>query len=63
MVGVGLELLELCVSMGYKMIVAGGDVPFLANTSKQAAADARKVLHGLKASSASKEGKGPASPY
>lgn len=48
MVGMSRETLSLCVSMGYQMIVGGGDVPFLANSSKQAAADARSVVNGLK---------------
>jgi 4-hydroxy-2-oxoheptanedioate aldolase len=44
MVGVGEEMLSLCVRMGFNMIVSGGDVMFLAGGSKKAAADARAVL-------------------
>lgn len=41
MVGVGAALRELGLEMGFQMIVSGADVPFLANSSKQAAAEAR----------------------
>ena len=40
-VGIGAEMLKLCVTMGFSMIAAGGDVPFLANTSKQTSTEAR----------------------
>jgi len=50
-VGFGAEMLTLCVQTGYQLIVAGGDVAFLANASKQAAADARNVLKSLVAQS------------
>ena len=44
MVGMSPETLSLSVLLGYQMIVAGGDVPFLANGSKQAAATSRAAL-------------------
>ena len=46
-VGSGPEMLGLCVKYGFQMIVSGGDVSFLANGSKQVAAEARKILNGL----------------
>ena len=45
-VGVGAEMFNLHVSMGFNLIVAGGDVSFLANTSKAAATEARGWLAG-----------------
>ena len=44
MVGVGEEMLRLCLSMGFAMVVSGSDVGFLAGGSKQAAGEARKVI-------------------
>jgi 4-hydroxy-2-oxoheptanedioate aldolase len=44
MVGFGAEMLGLCVELGFSMVVSGGDVPFLANGSKQASEEARAVL-------------------
>lgn len=44
MVGASEEMLSLSVELGFSMIVAGGDVPFLANGSKQASEAARKVM-------------------
>ncbi|WP_428938601.1 HpcH/HpaI aldolase family protein [Fontivita pretiosa] len=44
MVGVGEEMLRLCVSMGFQMIVSGSDVMFLATGSKRASEDARAVV-------------------
>ena len=44
MVGVGEEMLRLCLSLGFQMIVSGSDVGFLAITSKQTAGDARKII-------------------
>ena len=44
MVGVGEEMLKLCLSTGFQMIVSGSDVGFLAGASKQTAGDARKVI-------------------
>ena len=46
-VGVGAEMLKLCAGLGYRMIVAGADVGFLANGSKQAATEARELIKGL----------------
>lgn len=43
-VGFGPEMLNLCAEIGFNMIVSGGDVPFLANTSRQASEEARAVL-------------------
>ena len=51
MVGVGEEMLRLCVSMGYQMIVSGSDVGFLAGGSKQASAEARAVIGQTKTTS------------
>ena len=44
MVGVGEEMLRLCLSLRFQMIVSGSDVGFLAGGSKQASGDARKVI-------------------
>lgn len=44
MVGVGEEMFTLCVEMGFTLIVAGSDVPFLANSSQQASSQARNIL-------------------
>jgi 4-hydroxy-2-oxoheptanedioate aldolase len=44
MVGVGEEMLGLCLSMGFRMIVSGSDVGFLAGGSKQTSAEARAVI-------------------
>lgn len=44
MVGMTPDTLEMCLSLGYSMIVAGGDVSFLAGGSKKAAADARAAV-------------------
>ncbi len=62
MVGVSPETLDLCATLGYQMIVAGGDVPFLANGSKKAAADARAAIKGLKPAGKAAPG-ASASPY
>jgi 4-hydroxy-2-oxoheptanedioate aldolase len=43
-VGMGAEMLNLCAEVGFNMIVGGGDVPFLANSSKQASEEARAIL-------------------
>ena len=45
-VGIGAEMFTLCVETGFSMIVAGGDVPFLANTSSAASAEMRGILDG-----------------
>jgi 4-hydroxy-2-oxoheptanedioate aldolase len=44
MVGVAPSMFKTCVEMGYHLIVAGADVPFLANSSKSAATEARAML-------------------
>ncbi|MBI2440149.1 MAG: hypothetical protein HYV35_02140 [Lentisphaerae bacterium] len=44
MVGIGAEMFKLSLQMGFHMIVAGGDVLFLANSSKQASAAARAMI-------------------
>jgi len=44
MVGVGAEMLGLCYEMGYRLVVAGSDVLFLAGGSQRASADARALL-------------------
>jgi 4-hydroxy-2-oxoheptanedioate aldolase len=38
------EMLRLCAAMGFSMVVGGGDVPFLATSSKQASGKARAIL-------------------
>ena len=43
-VGVGAAMLTLCTEMGFHLIVCGGDVPFLANSSKQASTEARQLV-------------------
>src|SRR6185437_16045065 len=48
MVGFGAEMLTHCVQMGYHLIVSGGDVPFLATTSKKTADEARAVIKSAK---------------
>jgi 2-keto-3-deoxy-L-rhamnonate aldolase RhmA len=40
-VGIGAEMLSLCLRTGFHLIVGGSDVAFLAQSSRQAAADAR----------------------
>lgn len=47
MVGIDPSMFKLCVEMGFHLIVAGGDVPFLAAGSKKASAEARATLSGL----------------
>jgi len=47
-VGMGAEMLELSVETGYGMIVAGGDVPFLANSSKKTSDESRAILQAAK---------------
>ena len=46
-VGRGAEWFTLCMEAGFNMIVAGGDVPFLADSSRQAAAEARGFVKGF----------------
>lgn len=47
-IGAGVERLKLSLSCGFHMIVSGGDAAFLANSSKQASAEAREVLKGYR---------------
>ena len=42
------RMLELLVSLGFRMIVCGGDVSFLAEGSKEAAENARAIIAGRK---------------
>ncbi len=62
-VGMSAEMFKLCNSLGYPMIVAGGDVPFLAAGSKKAATDARELIKGSPAGGKPADGKTSASPY
>ncbi len=48
MVGVGEEMLSLCLEVGFDLIVSGGDVPFLANGSAAASKMARGVQEKFK---------------
>jgi 4-hydroxy-2-oxoheptanedioate aldolase len=48
MVSYALPMLELGVQMGFDLIVNGADVPFLVNSSKQAAAEARAAARAAK---------------
>lgn len=47
-VGMGAEMTRLCASLGFHMIVAGGDSAFLANGSKVASTEARAALLKVK---------------
>lgn len=51
LVGLGFDeaMVRLNLELGYHMIVSGGDVPFLTDGSKQAAAMARKTIDGTEA--------------
>lgn len=60
-VGVGAEMFRLCAQVGFTMIVAGGDVPFVANASAAASKEARAILDGMRGVPASVDG--GASPY
>jgi len=62
-VGMGREQFRLCLELGYRMIVAGGDVPFLANTSKTTSQEVRAILKDGAASPAPGTQERPASPY
>lgn len=48
MVGVGTEMLTLCLKTGFQMIVGGGDVSCMGSTSAQWAKDARATIAGFK---------------
>ena len=50
MVGMDPEILKFSLALGYRMMVCGGDVPFLASGSKQAAAAARAIVQASTAS-------------
>ena len=45
-VGFGSELFNLHMSLGYRLIICGSDVPFLANSSKTASSEARGWIAG-----------------
>lgn len=48
-IGIGAEMMELCVSLGANLIVGGSDVGFLAAGSKKASEEARGIIqHGSK---------------
>lgn len=57
MVGMGPDIMGLCVSLGFQMIVGGGDVAFLATTSKQAAATSRAAIQNAKPAAKAAAGK------
>lgn len=61
-VGVGEEMFKLHQESGYQMIVAGGDVPFLAMGSQKASSDARDWVKSAAVKPQGKD-KSPASPY
>jgi len=63
MVGTSPETLDWSAKLGYTMIVAGGDVPFLATGSKQAAAAARDALKAIRPGSAAAVTSSASSPY
>lgn len=63
MVGFGTEMFTLCLDMGYHLIVAGGDVPFLANSSKQAAAEARALFASRQPATGQAKERAVSSPY
>jgi len=46
-VGMGESMTRLYKEAGYQWIVAGGDVPFLANSSKETASAARKTISSI----------------
>ncbi|MBN1674161.1 MAG: hypothetical protein JXR37_24140 [Kiritimatiellae bacterium] len=51
-VGIGADMFELCLRAGFHLIVAGGDVFFLADGSRCAAAAARRAAAGTTAAAA-----------
>jgi hypothetical protein len=61
MVTFGPEMITFATGLGYRFLVGGGDVPFLAGASAKAAADARALLAGLTANPQPADG--PKSPY
>jgi 4-hydroxy-2-oxoheptanedioate aldolase len=60
-VGFGAEMFRFYAETGFAMIVAGGDVPFLANTSASVSKEMRAIRDGLKAAPAAAAGAN--SPY
>lgn len=48
MVGVGAEMMSLCLKTGFTMVVGGGDVTCLGFAAKQWASDARAMFAALK---------------
>lgn len=69
-VGIGEEMFTLHQDSGYQLIVAGGEVMFLAAGSQAASSDARQWVKSQAGKPASKgkvkskgKGKGPSSPY
>jgi 4-hydroxy-2-oxoheptanedioate aldolase len=63
MVGRGAEMLNLCLEIGFDLIVAGGDVPFLVGASEQASKEARAVVEKRNAQTLESRGGGAASLY
>jgi 4-hydroxy-2-oxoheptanedioate aldolase len=66
MVGFNAEMLQLCLELRYNLIAAGGDVAFLANSSRQAVDTARAHLREFasgQAATAPAEGGSTSSPY
>ena len=55
-VAVGDDNIAMCVSLGVKYIVSGGDVPFLVNGSKDTIARAREVCQKALSSSVDTQG-------
>jgi 4-hydroxy-2-oxoheptanedioate aldolase len=47
MVGIDPAMCELCARIGFHLIVAGGDVPFLAAGSRKASMDARSIIANI----------------
>jgi 4-hydroxy-2-oxoheptanedioate aldolase len=56
-VGFGAELFNLHLSQGYRLVICGSDVPFLANSSKAASSEARTWVAGAAAETKSSEAK------
>ena len=63
MVGMGPAMFTLSLEAGFQMIVAGGDVPFLATGSKQASAEARTILKDRASVQPLEKGPSTPSPY
>jgi len=56
------DMIQICVGLGVEMIVAGGDVPFLANTSKEVSKAVRAIAHEILANGASDPASGNLEP-